>query len=258
MPHLLLLLSPLLILVAQQVQAPAADAPAAPAAKPAAKAPAAPAKPKPKALASAVVTAIDISDLPDGDYIVRKRGGSASMSALKLLKPDGVTNPTDPPPTGPLTPFEQVIAGYTRAALTNEGGTKTTGAALSEIYNRVSAGVTNGTIKPENALPAVFAATNGLFKDDLITDDTSWVGWRVDVGSGLDKLKQDGELSTAAQYASALKQVSNGLNSVTGYTPQMQKLAGAATESGILDGIDIDKIIKLIELIMKLLTLFGI
>lgn len=225
-----------------------------------------PAETKTKAAAAGLATAIDITDLADGDYIVTKKAGNVLMRPLKLLRPDGTPNPTDPP-AGGLTPFEQVIAGYTRTAILNRGGSKTTGAALSEIYSRVGAKVASGDIKPDNALPAVFAATNGLFADAGITDDEAWTGWRTNVGDGLDKLKQEGELSSAADYASALKQVSNGLNSVTGYTPQMQKLAAeaaaeladgrAAVANGILSGIDIDKIIKLIERIMKLLTLFG-
>jgi hypothetical protein len=199
------------------------------------------------------VTAIDVSDLAEGQsLVVTKKGGVITVRPLTLLKTGQTpTDPVDPPPGPVLTAFEKEIQAQTKTVLVNEGGSKTTGAALSEVYSRVSAGVSNGSIAPEQSLAAIKAATNLVLAE--MPDKASWGGWRTAVSDALSALQQEGSLATKAQYAAAYKQVANGLNAATGYSP----IALTKPGKGILDGIDIDKIIKLIELIMTLLKLFG-
>lgn len=181
------------------------------------------------------------------------KGGAVVVPLAGVVKVGAPTNPTDPPPPpGPvLTPFEREIQAQTRTVLTNEGGSKTTGAALSEVYSRVSAGVTDGSIAPDKALTAVKTATNLVLAE--MADGSSWGGWRTAVGEALTKLQQEGSLSDKAQIAAALKQVATGLNAATGYNPT----AAVDPGKGILDGINIDMILKIIELIMALLKAFG-
>ena len=62
------------------------------------------------------------------------------------------------------------------------------------------------------------------------------------------KLQQEGSLTTKAHYATALKEVSNGLNSATGYNPSALVNPG----KGILSGIDIDKIFTFVKLFCRL------
>lgn len=184
------------------------------------------------------------------------RGGAVIVPLAGVVRPG--TTPGTPPTTPPstLTPFEQEVKAQTQTVLGNEGGTKTTGAALSEVYSRVSAGVADGSIPPEQALGAIRAATNLVLVE--MPDKGSWGGWRTAIGDALTKLQQEGALASKAQMASALRQISNGLNAATGYTPQIQSAVqkGDAAK-GILDGINIEKIIELIKLIMELLKLFG-
>jgi len=183
--------------------------------------------------------------------------GVVTLTPTKLVTVGGTPNPSPiPNPSPTLTPFEKEIQAQTKTVLVSEGGSETTGAALSEVYSRVSSGVADGSIDHKQALAAVKAATNLVLAE--MPDKASWTGWRTAVGEALTKLQQEGALETKAQISSALKQVSNGLNAATGYTPQLQTAAKDGTGKGILGGIDIDKIIKLIELIMNLLKLFGL
>ena len=202
---------------------------------------------------TAIAEDITLRGLKPGSYTLEvSAAGVVTLTPTKLVTVGPTVPPTDPPGTPALTPFESAIKTLTKSTLTNEGGSLTTGAALSEVYSRVSTGVANGTIPPDQSLPAIKAATNLVLNE--MPDKGSWTFWRTEVGDALTKLQQQGELTTKEQYASALKQVANGLNAATGYNPNALVKPG----KGILGGIDIDKIIKLIELIMTLLKLFGV
>lgn len=208
------------------------------------------------AYAQAAKVAILLPNVPGQSYTVTTdgKGGAIVVPLAGVVDPTDLPDPPDPP-TGPvLTPFEKEIQSQTKAVL-DKGGTKTTGAALSEVYSRVSAGVANGTVDHAQALAAVKAGSNLVLAE--MPDSALWATWRTSVGESLTKLQQDGDLTTKAQYASALRQVANGLNAATGYTNAAQKaVATGEPGKGILDGIDIAKIIELIKLIMELLKLF--
>lgn len=175
--------------------------------------------------------------------------GTPVLTPTRIVSPGG-PGPNPTPAPGPLTPLENAVQAHTVKALA-AGGTKTTGAGLSEVYSRVAASVGAGTIPPDQSLAAVRAATNAVMLE--VDDDAAWTPWRTAVGEELTRLQQEGSLTTKAQHVSAFKQIAGGLNAATGYSPLMP----ARSAKGILDGIDIDKILKLIDLIIKLLTLFG-
>ena len=183
-------------------------------------------------------------------------------------------NPTDPNPPPPVSLFTQKVQQITQAAI-NRGGTKTTGAALSTVYSLVGDAVEAGTIPPGNALPAVKQATDLILASQA--DREHWVEWRASMSEALNILAQDGSLQTKEQYVQTLKAIALGLKNTTGFIQtniaklstndpkdwedwywQDGILKQGKPQAGILDGIDMAKIIELIKLVMELLKLFGI
>ena len=171
-------------------------------------------------------------------------------------------NPNPTPPPAP-SPFEAEVERITRAALTS-GGSLTTGAALSSVYSLVADGVANGTITTANALPAVKAATDAVLATQA--DRASWANWRVSLGDALTTLQASGALSTPKQFSDALRSIATGLNRATGFKGPAAAVAKLepgnvtlpqALAYGILDGIDLAKLIELIKLIVELLKIFG-
>ena len=112
--------------------------------------------------------------------------------------------------------------------------------------------VSDGSIPPDQALGAIKAATNLVLNE--MADKEAWGPWRTAVGEALTKLQQEGSLTTKAHYVAAFREIASGLNAATGHNPASLR---APPANGILDGIDIAKIIELIKLILELLKLFG-
>src|SRR3990167_10907282 len=85
---------------------------------------------------TAIADDVTLRGLKPGTYTLEvSAAGVVTLTPTKLVTV-GVPNP-NPPPVDPLTPFESAIRTLTKSALTNEGGSLTTGAALSEVYSRV-------------------------------------------------------------------------------------------------------------------------
>lgn len=182
-------------------------------------------------------------------------GGAVSITPARLVNVGGVPAPNPTPGPGPSTPFELEIKAQSAKVLAN-GGTKTTGAALSSVYSLVADSVAEGSVTPEMALKAIKAATDMVLANQA--DKEAWLPWRTAVGDALTKLQQDGSLATKEQYVSTLRQIAGGLKQATGFRQEPQALASQdPAGKGIVGGIDIGKIIELIKLIMELLKLFG-
>lgn len=206
-------------------------------------------------------TAEDVAVLLDnskpGTYLVTVDAAGVVKAVplagvVRVGKPS--TPPIDPPPHDP-TAFEEAITKLAQAAITS-GGSKTTGAALASVYSLVSSGVSDGSIAPDKAFEAVKKASDAVLS--IQSDGAKWATFRTDVGKALTALAADGSLATKAQIAAALQSVANGLNAATGFTGQPAAFAKLDPKNaGVLDGIDIAKLIELIKLIMELMKLFG-
>ena len=188
--------------------------------------------------------------------------GSVTLTpaTIKTVGP-GAPIPNPPPgpnpPPAPVTPLEKEVQVQTKAVL-DAGGTKTTGAALSTVYSLVGDKVEDGSIPTNQALPAILAATNLVMGQ--AADKDKWVVWRTAMSAALTKLQQEGSLTTKAQYVATFKQIATGLNGATGFSIAPASLLDSprtVKELGILGGIDIQKIMDLIKLILDLLKLFG-
>lgn len=185
----------------------------------------------------------------DGTVTIRPLAQAIKLSSL------GGTPAPNPTPDPSPTPFSAEIEKQTAAAIA-AGGTKTTAAALSSVYSIIASGVSDGTIPPVSALPAVKLATDTVLAAQA--DSAKWLAWRTSVGGALETLRQQGALSTKEQYASAFMQVSAGARKAAGFRHDPVALSKTDPKGqGILDGIDFAKLIELIKLILELLKIFG-
>lgn len=207
------------------------------------------------AQAKPVAVIVD-DEVPGATLIEVGADGTVKANPIRVIRPGPPTDPGDPPPPPPPgNPFEAEVERQTKVVLA-AGGTATTGAALSSVYSLVAAEVAADRVIPASALPAVKAATDLVLSKQA--DGAKWTGWRTAVGDALTILSQQGQLGTKEQIASALRQVSNGLNRATGFNGNPQGLLALdPAKLGILDGIDLAQLIELIKLIMELLKLFG-
>ena len=170
----------------------------------------------------------------------------------------------DPPPTDPLREQIRKLTLDTNA----KGGTRTTAAALAAIYEMVADGVSKwpaaGSIPPANAIPAVKAATDAVMATQA--DRNAWQPWRTSVGGALDKLRQDGSLSTKEDYVYAFTQIAAGIKEGTNTrSVDAQKLltqgesgVSAHMREAVFGDINFAQLLELIKLIVELLKLFGI
>lgn len=182
--------------------------------------------------------------------------GAVTVNVTRIVTVGGAPapGPTDPPPVG--SPFQAEITRQTKTVLANQGGSKTTAAAMATVYSLVGDKVADGSIPTDQAFGAIKAATNLVLNN--ADDGPAWDTWRAAVSASLTKLQQEGSLTTKAQISATFKEIAAGMNAASGFKPAMLVGPEQAPGKGILGGIDIDKLIKIIELVMQLLKLFGV
>lgn len=185
--------------------------------------------------------------------------------------------PTDPTPTDPDEDKEirDLIARYTTEAI-QAGGTKESAAALSSVFSLTADAVKAGTVKPDQVLAKLSQVTSAVMA--FQNDRSRWTTWRDGLSEILNTAESQGRIRTAADWEAALRLVAAGINQSIGFDPkplfavvrvpfadahasidhaEIDKLdATDGKADGIFDGIDLDKIMKLIELIMRLLEIF--
>jgi hypothetical protein len=210
----------------------------------------------PSAIIAETIT-IDLSKVSDGDYVLQVRGGklvaSSPTRVVDLSNPTG-PSPTPNPDPGPNPPWRDGITKLTQNAIT-QGGSKHVAVALSAVYSLASENVP--TADPASILSMVSTLS------DLATQDEKdrWTNWRNSVSLALAQLQRDGFLDTKPEVVAALKDISVGINAATGVTINPKDLAGKDPRTlGLLDGIfdpeKLERLIQLIEMIMRLFELF--
>jgi hypothetical protein len=191
--------------------------------------------------------------------------GVFHVSPLEVVvvgKPGPKPPPVDPDPD----PFVEEVRKQTAAVL-QAGGSRTTGAALSAVYSLVASGVADGSIALDKAFSATKAGSDAIMAAQA--DRDKWTKWRADISTALNTLQSQGQLATKEQIAGVLGDISKGLDKATGNTLEPRAVAkiqpGAefafdkdGKADGILDGIDLAKLIELVKLIVELLKLFGL
>ena len=190
------------------------------------------------------VTHVDVSALPDGEYpaTLTVKGGKlvdARPLSVRTIKFGG-TNPIPPesPPTAD-TPLKVAVRKLTREAI-DRGGTPLTAAKLATLYELVSGGCLDGSVRPDLASSLIVSATNEVLKD--AADKDAWQPWREGLSPELSKVAGIG--TDKAATAAALKEVSDGV----------KQAINQQVEPGVLDNIPWQKLIELLKpLIQKLL-----
>lgn len=198
-------------------------------------------------------THLDLTGAKPGVYkLVISTTGEVSVVPLKVVK---IGEQPTPPPTEPNLPaFEEGVKAATTTVL-NNGGSKTTGAAISSVYSLASSGVSDGSISLTNWSKFVKAGTDAVVSAQ--EDGNKWTTFRTEIGKTLTTLSAEGELDTKAEVSAVLKSIANGMNSATGFKGSPAETAKLdPSKAGILEGIDLAKVIELIKLIMELMKLF--
>lgn len=208
----------------------------------------------------AEVVLVRVEDSKNATFLITVKDGVVTVNPIKRVITAGTIttqppdNPDNPPPT--TEPNKELIAQIkteTQTVLT-AGGTKTSGAAIASVYSLVSDKVSKGEIALDKWPAALSQATDAVFI--IQQDKAQWKTFRDRLGASLTAIQQRGALDTKEEVASTLKDIATGMNQATGFSATRHLDKNARTEKGILDGIDIEQIMKLIELILKLLEAF--
>lgn len=211
------------------------------------------------------ITAADVTELPDGDYVLTKKAGVVTRVVPLDLYTPGATAPTDPmdPPNPPgnLTPFQTEIQKQTKAALA-KGGTVTTGAGVSSVYSLAADAINAGTLDVAVAADAVRRGTTAVVNAQK--EQAAWAEFSTALDDTITTLRAKGDLKTKAQYVTAFRDISKGMDAATGYSSTAHvilasdpKNIDAAVGLGIFGNIDLAKLIELIKLIVELFKLFS-
>jgi hypothetical protein len=197
-----------------------------------------------------------VEGLTQGDYHLKvDAAGKVTIRPLQVIRVTaGPTDPSDPP-TAPNPEFAEAVRLLTKEALSN-GGTKTTGAAISSLYSLVADAVEAGSIELTGQMSWSVALKDGTNKIlTLQADKAKWADFRTDLGDALTEIAATGKLDTKAEVADALRSIAAGMNAATGFSGQTNaRILGGGK---VLEGIDIAKLIELLKMILELLKLFG-
>jgi hypothetical protein len=182
-----------------------------------------------------------VIDVPPGTYVVRitaKADGTATVTQLKVhsLVAGPEVDPI-PPTTGDLTEFSKRVQSLT-AAVDDEPETLQ---AFAMLYDAVAKGVTDGSIKVENANKSLALGSNAIV--GRTSTGEKWKAWREGVSAELLTRAASGKYSTPEEIAGTLDEVVAGINA-------------HADSSGLFERLDPDKLQKWLEFIVKLIALF--
>lgn len=207
-------------------------------------------------------------DLPTGTHnlkIVVAADGTVTAMPLRVVTVGGRPAPNpqpDPVPNPPpVTAITTAVEGLTKAALAS-GGSKTSGAAISSIYSLASVEVAEGRLDPLKAFDFTARATETIL--GFQSDKAKWDSFRTELSRAvLTPLRDAGSLQTKEQVSSVMQQIAAGMDRATGFDSSPKSIAAvlAATpaeraQMGLFDGIDIERILELLRLIMALIAFF--
>lgn len=206
--------------------------------------------------------AVLIDNTKPGSYMITvSPEGVVTANPIKAIRPGGtppiviVPSPPDGTPASPLT---LKIEEVTKTVL-SQGGTKTTAAALSSaVYSLAADQLADGKLKPEDALTFVKMATNIIAQNVPDGQLSAWTTWRTAVGDMLTEVRGSGHLSTKEDYIKTFREIAAGLDRASGNKlSSHQVMMRSPAALGILDGIDLAKLVELIKLVMELMKIFG-
>ncbi|GEM_PF-2743959 len=154
----------------------------------------------------------------------------------QVIKLDEPEAPGPNPPQPPKDPFEKLKRlASSEAAKVNE---PTTRKALAKVYGMVADRIESGDLDYSRAFEAVSAASDAVLG---VTDSAEkWAPWRKAVSDEIARLQQQGKLVGKEGTLKALRAIESGLD-----------------VEGLGENIDWERLLKLIELILKILLSFN-
>ncbi len=196
------------------------------------------------------VAVIDASNSPNGNYYYQVIVTDDGVTVVPLTSVVRPTNPGGPvPPTDPTNPTttQAKVTTLTKQAIAG-GGSPTIAKGLAALYGFVAKSYADGslgtgTAAADKAKAALDLAHNAIMSEGR--EEAKWKAWKT----GVDKILKS-KMSAATLY-----EIAAGLKA--GTIQSMVKVGDAspAVARGLFDNIDIDKLIKIIMIILKL---FGI
>jgi hypothetical protein len=174
---------------------------------------------------------------PSGHYfVVLDSTGKPTLVEIKQVIRIGDVPPVDTP-DDPVPPVGSEVTTKVRVwaeEVNQPGGAQ----ALALIYRTIADKVEDGTLKPENAFPAIKQATDQILP--TVGDAGKWTPWRTKLGDLITAKLQAGELTHPQHLVKFLRDVGVGLD-------QSAKEAPALSP---------EVVTKIVELIVYLLSLF--
>ncbi len=160
------------------------------------------------------VSAVDVSNLPDGYYVLRLFGGGATVQPVRFLNvspsptpPPAPPAPIPPVPTPSLSPRSIAIRDAV-LKITGDLDRDATALAIGAIYTQIGKHVAAGSLRPDDAVIAIRGATS------LVVDAKSvgpvWQPVRDLVSEQWSAVARDG--GGPAEYATLLTEISDGLS----------------------------------------------
>ena len=120
--------------------------------------------------------------------------------------PPNVPNPPDTPDAPPpVTDPTAALVKRLAAEVNDPAGAK----ALALVYKTIGEKVDDGSLKPEDAFPAIKAATDQVLA--AINAGPKWTGFRAKLGDEITRKLQAGELQHPRDYVKFLSAVAAGL-----------------------------------------------
>lgn len=153
------------------------------------------------------ITAVDVTTLGDGDYVLTKRAGVVTVRPLTLLVPNPTPGPT-PTPT-PIPPSDLTARAKAIHAEAVKVGDPTTAKTLAEVYRTVAKLGEDGTIKDQATLQSA-----AKFATDTTLGPVKAPAWQKTRDVLAIQWSQVPAGSPVAAYSTLLKEAGSGLDAV--------------------------------------------
>lgn len=188
------------------------------------------------------ITAVDVSGLSDGQYVLTVEGGNVAVVPLTLITPGNNPTPTPKPNPQPqpdmLTARAKAIQSAA-AQVTGDPKRTETADSLAYMYSAIADQITSGTISDYKSAEMAATMAGNL---TLAGVSKQWQPVRDVFNAQWVKLTQEG--GELADYAKLLQEASSGL--------------AATVDVQEIDPARLAKLMEWIKIIMELLKAFNI
>lgn len=193
-------------------------------------------------IAAQSVTAVDVTGLPDGNYVLSIRAGQATLRPLVLVPIGPLPTPTPVPTPTPSPTLSERAKTIQAAARLVQGDTDRNGTAqaMALLYRQLADSIRAGKLGSDQAVmaSAIKMATDLLLAQRGNAAVLGWAPVRDKISDEWSKVAQQG--GTAASYAALLTECADGI-------------AASTPNDKALDPAIIELIMQIIQIVLKLL-----